>query len=274
MEKNAMFSPDWTNVVSEGRNTLVFEDKNQAYGAYELRRNYNRAVIMALLISVTAFVFFVSLPKILEMISNMGAEPVKMVKETELVLADAPPIDPSDPPPPPPPPPPVQQTVQFVPPVVVDEPVEDEQIKTQEDLTETTVAAVTNEGTGGDEIIIPDGGTGTAVEPVKEEVFTIVEQMPEFPGGDVEMIKYIQKNIVYPAIEKDAGISGTAYVTFVVDKEGHINDVKILRGVSGGPNCDKEAMRVVKSMPPWKAGKQNGRSVMVQYNLPIKFVLR
>ena len=117
-------------------------------------------------------------------------------------------------------------------------------------------------------------GSNSIDEAVIEAPLTIVEQMPSFPGGESEMMKYIQKNVSYPQMEKEGQIQGTCYVTFVVEKDGSITDVKVLRGVSGGKGCDKEAMRVVKSMPNWKAGKQNGREVRVQFNLPIKFTLR
>ena len=173
----------------------------------------------------------------------------------------------------PPPPPPVMETVKFVPPVVTDEEVPDEEIPPpQEKLTETQVSTETQEGSG--DIIIPDGTGNEVVGNEPEQVFTIVEQMPAFPGGEEELFKYLGKNINYPAMEKDNGISGTAYVTFVVDKDGKIKDAKIARGVRGGPGCDKEALRVVSGMPDWKAGKQNGRQVSVQFNLPIKFVLK
>jgi protein TonB len=114
----------------------------------------------------------------------------------------------------------------------------------------------------------------TVVEPEPEQIFTVVEQMPEFPGGEAALYKYLNSNIKYPQMEADAHIQGTVYLTFVVDKDGNIRDVKPLRGVAGGPNLEKEAMRVVKSMPSWKSGKQNGRPVSVQYNLPVRFVLK
>jgi TonB family protein len=101
----------------------------------------------------------------------------------------------------------------------------------------------------------------------------VAEQMPVFPGGNQEMYVFIQKNIKYPEDEKKKGIKGTAYVTFVVDTNGTILDVKMLRGISGGPGCDEEAMRVVKMMPKWTAGRQNGKNVAVQCTLPIKFAL-
>ncbi len=111
-------------------------------------------------------------------------------------------------------------------------------------------------------------------EKVNEDppVYTIVEEMPAFPGGEQELFKYLSQNIIYPAMAKDAGISGIVYVTFVVMEDGKINYVKVLKGVGGG--CDEEAMRVVKNMPEWKAGKQRGKSVRVQFNLPIKFTLK
>ena len=109
-------------------------------------------------------------------------------------------------------------------------------------------------------------------EIVEEEIFTIVENMPEFPGGTTELFRYLSKNIKYPAMAKDAGIKGKVYVTFVVDKDGSIADVKVLRGIGGG--CDEEAIRVVKGMPKWAPGKQRGKSVRVQYNLPINFILK
>lgn len=109
-------------------------------------------------------------------------------------------------------------------------------------------------------------------EVVEEQIFTIVEEMPSFPGGDAALMKYLGSSIKYPAIAKDAGIQGTVYVTFVVNEKGEVKDTKVLRSIGGG--CDEEAIRVVESMPKWKPGKQRGKPVKVQYNLPIRFTLR
>ena len=95
--------------------------------------------------------------------------------------------------------------------------------------------------------------------------------MPSFPGGEAKLFQYLGENMKYPAMARDAGITGVVYVTFVVKEDGKIDGVRILRGVGGG--CDEEAIRVVKSMPRWTPGKQRGKSVRVQYNLPIRFVL-
>ena len=269
-QDNIMFN-EWTNVVSSVRNDIVFENRNKEYGAYQLRRNYNRIVMMALWTTCTAILLIALTPKIIDLINHRTEVVDVPVDITPVDLEAPPPVDESEPPPPPPPPPPVMETVKFTPPVVVDEAVIDDPPPPQE--TEVQVSTVTQEGTEGDIIIPDEKGTGV-VESAKDEVFTVVEQMPEFPGGAAEMYKFISKNIQYPQIEKENNIGGTVYVTFVVDKNGNINDVKSLRGVAGGPNLEKEAIRVVKMMPSWRAGKQNGRDVSVQFNLPIKFVLK
>jgi protein TonB len=272
-EKNGMFVQDWNNVVYEGRNELVFEKKNKEYGAYQLRRGYNRTVNMALLIGIGIFVFFALLPKIMELLTPSEEDLLKNTQEVAIDLTEPPPIDETEPPPPPPPPPPVMETVKFVPPVVTDEEVPDEEIPPpQEKLSETQVSTETQEGSG--DIIIPDGTGNEVVGSEPEQIFTIVEQMPSFPGGEDKLMEFLNKNISYPAMEKDNGISGTVYVNFIVDKDGKIKDVKVVRGVKGGPGCDKEALRVISKMPDWSAGKQNGRQVSVQFVLPIKFQLR
>lgn len=105
----------------------------------------------------------------------------------------------------------------------------------------------------------------------EQEIFQVVENAPAFPGGDGARMKFLQDNIRYPAMARESGIQGTVYVTFVVERSGAVTDVKILRGIGGG--CDEEAVRVVKNMPKWEPGKQRGKPVRVQFNMPIKFTL-
>ena len=114
--------------------------------------------------------------------------------------------------------------------------------------------------------------------PVEEEeeeeeaqIFTVVESMPDFPGGDEARIKYLNENIKYPQMARESGIQGRVFVTFVVEKDGSVTDVRVLRGIGGG--CDEEAIRVIKNMPKWDAGKQRGKPVRVQFNMPILFKL-
>lgn len=109
-------------------------------------------------------------------------------------------------------------------------------------------------------------------EIVEMEIFTVVESMPSFPGGDAARMKFLQENIKYPQMARESGIQGTVYVTFVVEPNGKVSDVRVLRGIGGG--CDEEAVRVIQSMPKWEAGKQRGKSVRVQFNMPIKFTLQ
>ena len=103
-------------------------------------------------------------------------------------------------------------------------------------------------------------------------VFFIVEDMPEFPGGEAALRKYIAQSVKYPVIAQENGIQGRVYVSFVVNTKGKVTDVKVARGVD--PNLDKEAIRVVNAMPAWKPGKQRGKAVKVSYTVPINFVLQ
>lgn len=105
----------------------------------------------------------------------------------------------------------------------------------------------------------------------EEQVFVVVESMPSFPGGEAARIKYLSENMKYPEMAREANVQGNVFVTFVVEKNGEISDVRILRGIGAG--CDEEAIRVVKSMPRWVPGKQRNVAVRVQFNMPIKFVL-
>lgn len=106
----------------------------------------------------------------------------------------------------------------------------------------------------------------------EQHIFLVVENMPEFPGGEAAMYKFIGKNIEYPRMAKESGISGRVFITFVVERDGSVTDVQILRGIGGG--CDEEAVRVIRKMPRWSPGKQRGKPVRVQYRMPIKFTLQ
>ena len=109
-------------------------------------------------------------------------------------------------------------------------------------------------------------------EVVEQEIFQIVEEMPAFPGGEAKLMEYVGKNIKYPQIARETGIQGRVFIGFVVEPDGSVSNVKLLRGIGGG--CDEEAMRVVKSMPKWKPGKQRGKAVRVSYTLPVVFKLQ
>ena len=151
-------------------------------------------------------------------------------------------------------------------------------MKTQEEVTESklsiSAADVMGNSTDTSAVDISDLQNEHTVV-VEEDIskpFTVVEQMPEFPGGVQSMMEFIATNIRYPAMARELGISGNVFISFVVSRNGEIKNLKILRGIGGG--CDEEALRVVQLMPKWIPGKQNGKAVPVQFNLPIKFILK
>ncbi len=109
-------------------------------------------------------------------------------------------------------------------------------------------------------------------EDVSRDVYTIVEEMPEFPGGEKEMMRFLATNIRYPKKALEAGASGRVIIKFIVNKEGEVVEAKVLQGIGFG--CDEEALRVVNSMPKWKPGKQRGKAVNVYYTLPVRFELK
>lgn len=107
--------------------------------------------------------------------------------------------------------------------------------------------------------------------PATDQVYTIVEEMPVFPGGENAMFTAMTKQIRYPDSAVKSGVQGVVYVTFVVEVDGSISNIKVLRGIGGG--CDEEAVRFIRNMPPWTPGRQNGQPVRTQYNMPIRFTL-
>ena len=162
--------------------------------------------------------------------------------------------------PPPPPPPPAEETVQNIDVlVVVEDDVETEVIEIEEKEVEIEIIAATPEVEEEDE--------------EEEEVFMIVENMPEFPGGQQAMMKYIAENIKYPVIAQENGIQGRVICQFVVEKDGKPSNIQVVR-TSGDASLDKEAVRVIGTMPRWKPGKQRGKPVRVTFTLPVSFRLQ
>ncbi|HLO89841.1 MAG: energy transducer TonB [Chloroflexota bacterium] len=159
--------------------------------------------------------------------------------------------------PPPPPAPPAQTTLIHI--VTDDVDVDDDLVIDAEANQLTEIEAYTPPAVTEEE------------EVAEAEIFTVVEESPAFPGGDAARIQFLQQNIVYPQMARESGIQGTVYVTFVVERNGAVTDVRVLRGIGGG--CDEEAVRVIKAMPKWNPGKQRGKPVRVQFNMPIKFTL-
>lgn len=261
----------WNDATYEQRNDLVFEGRNKAYGAYDLRQRYN---IRVTFIVAGMVLFSVALFALKKIIDTQPAEQ-EVLTATENIVVDLTPPPPEEelpPPPPPPPPPPMVEMVKFVPPVIKDDAVEEEPQKLQEEVKDVNVGTKDQEG---DKDIVAPPAENTGPGEVTQEIFTIVEEMPEPPGGITGFYKFIQTHMQYPAMAREAGISGKAFLKFVIEADGSIGDVQVIKGVAGCPDCDKEAIRVIKSYPEkWKPGKQNGRPARVFYNLPIAFKIQ
>lgn len=259
---------------------IIFETRNKEYGAYFLRRNSSTFMRNALAIGVGLIVLLFAFPAIMATVNNLVSKPkVDVIAE----LGPPPDIENTPPPPPPPPvetpPPPTKPTVRFVPPIVKQdkEVVEEKEMIDLDKEIKEEISVKTVEGDINATAIVENeptedlGKVEVVKAPVIEEPLTFVEAMPQFPGGEAALLKYLAENIKYPAIARESGIQGRVFLSFVVEKSGKITDMKVVKDVGGG--CGKEAMRVVETMPPWKPGNQNGNPVRVRMNLPVLFKL-
>lgn len=251
---------------------IIFDNRNKSYGGYELRKNYNRRLkkgvgfLMLGLASVVSFSFIRS--------DKAGAL-IEHNRPVTTTLIDLPPKPDVPPPPkaatPPPPPAAPAMTKAFTEFKVKD----DNDVKPDEMPTE--VANITNPGSknndsGSIEPPASSGtGTGPAVAvapPAKAEIPVFVEQMPAFEG---DILAYLAKNIHYPEAAREAGIQGRVGIEFIINEDGSITDARVTRAIGAG--CDEEALRVIKTMPKWKPGKQNGVATKVRFTQPITFRL-
>lgn len=258
-----------TGSMAQRWEDIVFENRNKDYGAYVLRTIYGKNVVSGTIVTLIVMALIVLSPKIAEMFKS--EEVVEKAPPRKLVyteLSAPPPIDKPKPPPPQVQLPKLQKVIKFVPPKVVKEEVVEE-VPTIEEIKQNEVAAVEVEGPT--EVVFEEPVEEVVVVEDENKIFTVVEQQPEFEGGYEAMMNFIRKNMRYPASARRMGIEGTVYVSFVVSKDGSISEVQVVRGISA--DCDKEAMRVVSMMPPWKPGRQNGKPVFVRFVLPIKFKL-
>jgi protein TonB len=260
---------------------LVFATKNKEYGAYLLRKLYEKHSRTALWLAIILFTLAVSSPIII-MYVTPKEPPVKLQKRfiDATQLGEAPSIKENAPPPPQvEAPPPLKATIKFLPPVIKkDNEVAEEYIPTQQELKVVDAGKKTEEGNadGIDYSLIEVQQKQEVVEEkreeVKQQVYTFVEVMPQFPGGEDALLQYLFSNIKYPEIAKRAGVEGRVIATFVVGKNGEISDVSVVKNIGAG--CDEEAIRVIRSMPRWKPGKQNGLPVSVRMSVPISFKLQ
>jgi protein TonB len=262
---------------------IVFEQRNKNYGAFELRRSYEKHVNIAFLITFSAFVIVTSgvlirslfkTPTVAELTRD-AANDVRQMKEIEIILPEKPKL-------------PDGGEKAVIPPVGKSEIPDDlKKIKVEEKPVvepkkiDTKVDSIPTgynpDGNGKKGDVLPTGGgggkgpeigTGNGGEEKKELAFTDIPQvMPEFPGGEEALFKFLKRNLRFPRFEENN--SSTVYVAFIIGADGGIGPISILK--SGGISFDEEVTRVVSKMPKWKPGVENGENVAVRFKMPVKF---
>ena len=277
MAKIDLISGAWTD--------LVFENRNQAYGAYVLRKSTGKRNVIAILaVILLAIACQIGLTlkniadeaaakrqamqeavelSVLEQKKEAKVERKEVVRQenVEKVVEK------------------VKSSVKFTAPEIKkdNEVRPEDEMKSQDEIMSSKLSVgsfdVKGNDEGGEVLKAKEVIATEPVKPKEEEnkVFDVVEQMPSFPGGNAAMMNYLSQNIKYPVIAEENGIQGRVVVQFVVGKDGHISDVRVAKSVD--PSLDKEAVRVVRSMPRWIPGKQNGQAVTVRYTLPVTFRL-
>ncbi|MDR0801333.1 energy transducer TonB [Fluviicola sp.] len=266
-------SRTWQQVTSTERNDIVFEERNLEYGAYQIRKNYSRNL---LLVMAGVILFIGTTFGIYKLIMNLPQEKPKEVPlDLTAFAVDAPmdkeeiiePLEPEIPP--------MEKTIQFLPPVVTDDEV-DTPPATVDELQDTKASTMTNENEGDPFAKIdptPPKPKEEKVEKKEEIIYDIVDENADFPGGRAALLKYLSENIKYPQTAVEMGIQGKSYLQFVVSENGFISNVKVKKGVTDCPECDQEAIRVIKGMPKWTPGKVNGKAVNSTFSLPVSFKL-
>lgn len=278
-------SKEWTDII--------FDGKNKEFGAYQLRRNsdkrHNRAVLATLigLIVILVGAYFLGMyndfrakqheaelqAQLEQQLAQMAEEvPEEEAPEEEIQAVEAPEQEQALPEE-------ILNTIKDTEIQIAADNEVTEDITSKDDVAESTAAAgasTFDQGTDNlevvrthkDEIIVEE----KKPEPKKEEIFTAVEQMPQFPGGEAELMKYVANHIKYPTMAAENNIQGRVVVKFVVKKDGSVGEVQVLRGKD--PDLDKEAVRVVRTLPKFIPGKMNGQAVSVWFTLPINFKLQ
>ena len=265
---------------------ILFDNRNKAYGAYELRKNYHIRLRRSMMIAATLIMLTVSAPIVASMfdkpiVVDLPNDHPRIIKDIEVIIpkepeskvTEAKPLEPSNP---------VTTIANTTPIIEAAAAVNDADLPpTKEELKDAVAGIENKEGEGTDVLdlpIIDHEGEGSGIIPQEpapndNEIFDDVDvsQMPELPGGEEELIRYLAQNIQYPKQALDGNTEGRVLIGFVVNKEGDIDDVKVLRSIGDG--CDEEAVRVIHKMPKWKPGKNNGKLVNVFYNLPVTFQL-
>ena len=254
---------NWQQVTSSTRNEIVFESRNKEYGAYEIRKDYDKKIVfiilgLCLLIGTTYGTY-----RYIKSIPDAVVEPPP-IDMSQFDIPAAPP-EKEIPPPVEIPPPPMEKTIAFTAPVVTDDEVVEDIILIE---PEQKVSNVTN-----------DVEETFVVDPVEAAVVKIVEPVEEIPAFVDEeatfsgYAAFLSQHLKYPETAIEEGLEGRCYLNFIVDKSGNITNITVLKGVPGCPECDKEAKRVIAMMPNWTPAKLNGRTTKSNCKAVVKFQL-
>ncbi len=277
MSKIDLISGEWTE--------LVFAGRNQAYGAYKLRQGTGKRNVISI-IAVVCLIIACQIGLTIKKAADAEAakraamnqavelskleQPKKAeVKQKQVKVEPEKVVEQ------------VKSSIKFTAPVIKkdSEVKPEDELKTQDQIMETKTAIGSFDVKGNDDVngeVLKAKEVIAQPEPPKHEeeskVFDVVEQMPSFPGGQGALLEYLNSHVKYPVVAQENGVQGRVVVSFVVEKDGSITDVRVVRSVD--PSLDREAARVVSSMPRWTPGKQNGSAVRVKYNVPVSFRLQ
>ena len=275
------------DLISNEWSDLLFENRNKEYGAYVLRHQTGTRNIISIIAVLIIFALAMAFMVAKNAIDDYRAKNVAHTqvtefttwneKKPEIKVERAEPVRQED----------IEKVVKelvssikFTAPVIKkdDEVNPEDEMKTQEELMKSKVAIaafdVFSDSETGEVLRAKEALITETVKPKEEEtkIFTVVEQMPSFPGGPSALMQYLSKNIKYPPFAEENGIQGRVVCTFVVERDGSVTDIHIAKGVDS--SLDKEAIRVVSAMPKWIPGRQNGQMVRVKYTLPVTFRLQ
>lgn len=281
MAKIDLISREWCDMVFEGR--------NKEYGAYRLRaaagkRNMRSILLLALGIAAVAVILIVNnvvqnalksgreANETITAISQLKKEEKKEEKKQEKLEYEKPVEEKVA----------VKASIQFTVPKIVNdnEVVADKKLKAQDEVTKSSFAVASQDYAGDsknginiDDLKDNQSAGGTTVPPKEEEIYeNIVEQPAQFPGGESALLSYIAKNTKYPSIAQEQGLEGTVNLRFVVEKDGRVGNVTVLKSLS--KECDREAVRVIKSLPRFTPARQQGHPVRVYYTIPVRYLLQ
>jgi periplasmic protein TonB len=264
-QNNDLFSKEWCD--------FVFDPRYREYGGYELRTNSYKRHIKSLLIASSLFILLFIVPFLVKQMFHTTKDKDLAVRvftdikleppKEEDVLKEVPP-----------PPQVLRNTVKFeIPDIKPDEQVSDEPPLTQKEVLDMKAAiGNTTFDKGSDDVSAPPANADNAKVTDNPDVpLSVVDQMPQFPGGEREMLRFIKNNLRYPLSAQENNVQGTVILNFVVDREGKIVNIKVVKAIGFG--CDEEAVRVMEKMPNWTPGKQRGQPVLVSFTMPFRFVL-